>query len=166
MKDFISDASTLYWWLSVVVVGFAINICSPLIAKLFAKHFKVWADRRQQKLEEKEDRSRVLVESLSRDHSQQSFYQLQIVSKYQESTRLFLFGIICLMGAFLLLFNDRFTDYFSLFLGNLLLLATLISYVLSSREFVEARYMRYVLTEAMTRKLQIQYEQMVNLEEE
>jgi hypothetical protein len=36
MEKFLNDITTIYWWISVVIVGVAINLFSGVIPKLFS----------------------------------------------------------------------------------------------------------------------------------
>jgi len=68
MIEFLKEASSLYWWLSVVLVGLAIAIAGHFLGKGLEKAFSKLSKKWSRRIDEKNKRRSRLVGALVTDH--------------------------------------------------------------------------------------------------
>ncbi|HDM8235530.1 TPA: hypothetical protein P0E28_005019 [Vibrio campbellii] len=78
MTEFINDTGTIYWWLSVVVVGILVNVLSSYIKLpfdwVFGKISQKWRDRREKSQAERERKILLLRDD----------YELRVIYAHSE----------------------------------------------------------------------------------
>ncbi len=76
MKDFITNISSLYWWISVVVVGILINLFSSYLKDRLDRYLSGVSSRWRQQSEKQKAKTQRILDKLRNEPSEQVFLLL------------------------------------------------------------------------------------------
>lgn len=96
MRNFLSNFTSLYWWLSVVIVGILINLLSAYLYKKVDKRFSGVSDWWRKKSEAKKARRMEDLNQLRDNPHKQIMASLAEVRHRSRSLMFLLFGILML----------------------------------------------------------------------
>lgn len=94
MDGFIKDITSLYWWISVVLVGILINLFSSYSKPYTDKILSKYSSTRREKVKHKEEIRLKKIEKLKSSETEKMFLYMQISRNYLRCIVFLLFGII------------------------------------------------------------------------
>lgn len=94
MIKFFQEIQTLYWWISVVITGLVINLIASFVFKKSEIFSASLSEKRQKKLEEKNNNIDKIISKLVNNPSGKQYIQNHIINLKLDSIRAFIMGAI------------------------------------------------------------------------
>ena len=93
MNGFFNDITSLYWWISVVLVGIIINLLSSYLKPFIDKTLSNYSVARRNKVKRNEHDRITKIEKLKSSETEKMFLYMQISRNYLRCIVFLLFGI-------------------------------------------------------------------------
>jgi len=94
MSNFLSDITSLYWWIGVVVMGILINLISSYLKPQIDSFTSKYSISKREKNKKKQDWRIKKLEKLKSNQNEKLLLYMQISGNYLRCIVFLLFGII------------------------------------------------------------------------
>jgi len=93
VNGFLELVKSPYWWVTVVLVGIAINLASSYLEKLFAKFSRSWAERSEEAKRKREE----TIENLLQNPQAKIDAKLNVIHYEISTIAYLLMAVLCFL---------------------------------------------------------------------